>query len=142
MALSWTGVIFVNPEGRILLLLRDDIPTIGHPGHWNLVGGVIEDGETPEEAAIREVEEEIGVRLESVAPFRFYSIADGRFAAPVPYWVYWSRLDRPLEQLTLGEGQDMRFFAPEELPGLRIVPHEVGILQEFIASSYYVVNTS
>lgn len=137
MSLRWAGVILFNRKGELLLLLRDNIPTIGHPNHWNIVGGVIEEGETPEEAAIREVQEEIGVRLASVSLFRRYSIGDRRRAKPVPYYVYWSRLDKGLAQLTLGEGQDMLFFPPEELSTLRIIPHEVGILQEFLASPYY-----
>jgi 8-oxo-dGTP diphosphatase len=137
MGLRWAGVILFNRKGEILLLLRDNIPTIGHPDHWNIVGGVIEEGETPEEAALREAEEEIGVRPAGVSLFRLYSIGDRRHAEPVPYYVYWSRLDKGLAELTLGEGQDMRFFPPEELSALRIIPHEVGILQEFLASPYY-----
>jgi 8-oxo-dGTP diphosphatase len=137
MSLRWAGVILFNRKGEILLLLRDNIPTIGHPDHWNIVGGVIEEGETPEEAALREAEEEIGVRPAGVSLFRLYSIGDRRHAEPVPYYVYWSRLDKGLAELTLGEGQDMRFFPPEELSALRIIPHEVGILQEFLASPYY-----
>lgn len=138
MDVQWAGVILFNRRGELLLLLRDDIPTIGHPGHWNIVGGAVEEGETPEEAALREMEEEIGVRLAGVSLFRLYHIAGEGRPRPVPYYVYWSRLDRPLEELTLGEGQAMRFFPPEELPGLRIIPHEAEILREFLASPYYV----
>lgn len=139
MSLQWAGVILFNRKGELLLLLRDDIPSIGHPNHWNLVGGGIEDGESPEQAAIREAEEEIGVRLDEVPLFRLYSIACEHVPGLVhPYYVHWSRLERPIEDLTLGEGQDMRFFAPAELSGLRIIPHEVGILQDFLASPYHV----
>ena len=142
MGLQWAGVILFNRKGELLLLLRDNIPTIGHPDHWNLVGGVIEEGEAPEEAAHRETEEEIGVRLDAVSLFRLYQIRDQRRPHPVPYFVYWSRLDKRLAELTLGEGQEMRFFRPEALAALRIIPHETGILQEFLASPYYVRETS
>ena len=138
MSVMWAGVILVNRRSQILLLLRDDIPTIGYPNHWTIVGGCIEEGEAPEEAAIREVEEEIDVRLAGVSPFRRYDIADGHRDKPVPYYVYWSGLDKELAELTLGEGQDMRFFSPEELSSLRIIPHEGEILREFLASPYYV----
>jgi 8-oxo-dGTP diphosphatase len=142
MSLKWAGVILFNRKGELLLLLRDNIPTIGHPDHWNIAGGVIEEGETPEEAALREVQEEIGVRLAGVSLFRLYSIGKRGRGTPVPYYVYWSRLDKGLAELTLGEGQAMRFFPVEELSALRIVPHEVGILQEFLASPYYVCKAS
>jgi 8-oxo-dGTP diphosphatase len=137
MSLKWAGVILFNRKGEILLLLRDNIATIGHPDHWNIVGGVVEEGETSEEAALREVQEEIGFRLAGVSPFRLYSIGDRRRGKSVPYYVYWSRLDKDLAELTLGEGQAMQFFPPEGLSTLRIIPHEVGILREFLASPYY-----
>ena len=84
MGLQWAGVILFNRKGDLLLLLRDDIPTIGHPDHWNLVGGAIEEGEGPEEAVLRETEEEIGVRLDAVSLFRLYQIRDQRHPHPVP----------------------------------------------------------
>lgn len=34
-----------------------------HAGQWSFPGGRIEEGETPEEAALRELEEEVGIRL-------------------------------------------------------------------------------
>ena len=142
MSLKWAGVILFNRKGEFLLLLRDNIPTIGYPDHWTITGGVIEEGETPEEAALREVQEEIGFRLAGVSPFRLYEIDDGHREEPVPYYVYWSRLDRCVAELTLCEGQAMRFFRPEELPALRIIPHEVGILQDFLASLYHVARAS
>ena len=49
---------------RIVVILRDDIPTIPWPGHWDLPGGGREPGETPEETVLRETEEEIGVRFQ------------------------------------------------------------------------------
>jgi 8-oxo-dGTP pyrophosphatase MutT (NUDIX family) len=142
MSLKWAGVILFNREGELLLLLRDNIPTIGHPNHWNIVGGVIEKGESPEEAALREVHEEIGLRLTGVSLFRRYEIDDDGRDEPVPYFVYWSRLDKNVAELTLGEGQAMRFFHREELPALRIIPHEVGILQDFLTSLYDAVKAS
>jgi 8-oxo-dGTP diphosphatase len=142
MSLKWAGVILFNRKGELLLLLRDNIPTIGHPDHWNIVGGVIEEGERPEEAALREAQEEIGVRLDGVSLFRLYSIGGPGRDKPVPLYVYWSCLDKGLTELTLGEGQAMRFFPREELSTLRIVPHAVGILQEFLASPYYVCRAS
>ena len=142
MTVMWAGVILVNRKGEILLLLRDDIPTIGYPNHWTIVGGCIEDGEAPEDAAFREVEEEVDVRLARVSMFRLYDIPDGHRDQPVPYYVYWSGLDKGLAELTLGEGQDMRFFSPEELSSLRIIPHEGEILRDFLASPYYISDPS
>ena len=47
------GVIF-NDKNELLLIVRD--------GYWDMAKGHIEEGETPEIAAIREVEEETGLK--------------------------------------------------------------------------------
>ncbi|NGY69952.1 NUDIX domain-containing protein [Bacillus megaterium] len=44
------------------MLNREKAPIMGL---WNGVGGKIENGESPEEAAIREVWEETGIQLDS-----------------------------------------------------------------------------
>ena len=49
---------------KIITILRDDIPTIPWPGHWDLPGGGREDDETPTECALRELHEELGLTLD------------------------------------------------------------------------------
>ncbi|AGI47512.1 hypothetical protein TALC_00512 [Thermoplasmatales archaeon BRNA1] len=51
-------------NGKVLLLRRPD-DARSFPGKWSLVSGHIEEGETPEEAARREIEEETGVKVSS-----------------------------------------------------------------------------
>lgn len=53
-------IILRAPTGRILLLLRAGQD---HHGQWGLPGGGIEDGESPLQALMREVNEEIGEDL-------------------------------------------------------------------------------
>ena len=45
------AIVIENRQKEILLLLRDIDPTIFYPDHWTLVGGKVEEGETPEAAA-------------------------------------------------------------------------------------------
>lgn len=49
--------------GRVLTHLRDDIPAIAFPGHWDFPGGGREGGETAEVCALRELHEEYGLVL-------------------------------------------------------------------------------
>jgi 8-oxo-dGTP diphosphatase len=52
---------------RIVSILRDDIPTIPWPGHWDIPGGAREGDETPEACVLRELEEELAIRLDENA---------------------------------------------------------------------------
>lgn len=54
------GILFVSPAGRVLLMRRAPGGT-DHGGEWAFPGGGIEDGETAEVAARREMIEETGV---------------------------------------------------------------------------------
>ena len=49
------GVVFTDEQGRVLLVK----PT--YKDGWELPGGYVETGESPKQAAIREVKEELGV---------------------------------------------------------------------------------
>jgi ADP-ribose pyrophosphatase YjhB (NUDIX family) len=67
-----------GPEPRAALIARHD-----RRGRlvWSLPKGHVEDGETPEQAAVREVEEETGIRGTVVAPLGtidFWFVADQR----------------------------------------------------------------
>jgi 8-oxo-dGTP diphosphatase len=53
----------VIEDGKILLLYRED------EQYWEVPGGKVEDDESPTEAAVREAEEEIGVKVELRKPF-------------------------------------------------------------------------
>ncbi len=56
------SLLLVN--GRYVLQLRDDRPDIAAPGLWALFGGSVERGEEPRQAVLREVEEELCLRLD------------------------------------------------------------------------------
>lgn len=56
-------------DGRILLAHRNP-KRRWYPDCWDLVGGHIETGETPEQAVIRECGEELGIRVLDPRPIR------------------------------------------------------------------------
>jgi len=58
------------PDGRVLLAQRK--PGKDAAGSWELPGGQIDPGESPAQAAARELLEEVGVHALELAPWRFY----------------------------------------------------------------------
>lgn len=49
------GALFRDRNGRVLLVQPS------YKQHWDIPGGIVEEGETPREAAGREVKEELGI---------------------------------------------------------------------------------
>ncbi|HDS1754815.1 NUDIX hydrolase [Pseudomonas putida] len=61
----------IERDGKYLLCQRAIPP---RPGTWTLPAGFMEAGETTEQAALREVWEESGVRAEIVSPYSIFSV--------------------------------------------------------------------
>ena len=134
--MEWAGIVLVNTSGEILLNLRDDSTTDYWPNCWDVIGGVVEDGETPDECLVGEMREETGEELTSFDSFKVYDV-------PLPnggvakFHVYCGRLDKPALDLVLGEGQEHRFFPVSQLDALNLASGTDLVLREFVASPLY-----
>ncbi|MGB8982986.1 MAG: NUDIX domain-containing protein [Anaerolineales bacterium] len=111
------AIIVENAEGQVLLLLRDNKATITYPNHWTLIGGKVEEGEMPETAAHRELEEETGLKAQ-LTFWKRYDREHPLFI--VDQHVYTARVQASRETLLLGEGQVLQFFKPCETDHLKI----------------------
>ncbi|MEM7815539.1 MAG: NUDIX domain-containing protein [Candidatus Aenigmatarchaeota archaeon] len=60
------AVVVLNKKGEILLEKRS-LKKDMEPGKWGLVAGHVSPGESYEEAAVREIEEEIGIKPEKLS---------------------------------------------------------------------------
>jgi 8-oxo-dGTP diphosphatase len=136
--MQWAGVVLVNSRGEILLNLRDDDPAIHWPIVWDVIGGVVEDDETPHECIMRETLEEAGLRLDEFRRFKVHEVplADGDTAR---LHMYSARLDKPASELVVGEGQEHPFFAFEEAQQVPLVRGIELVLREFFVSVDYQV---
>ncbi len=65
---------------KVLLIQRARKPYFGM---WSLPGGRLEPGETPEQAAEREILEEVGLRVWRLHPIRRMFLGEGRFVLQV-----------------------------------------------------------
>jgi 8-oxo-dGTP pyrophosphatase MutT (NUDIX family) len=75
--------------GAAFLLCRRASRLSAHSAQWALPGGRIDPGETPIEAALRETDEEVGVRLPESAVLGLlddYSTRSGYVITPVVVW--------------------------------------------------------
>lgn len=60
-------ILLTDSAGKIFLLLTHFDPEVGLPPRWITPGGGIDDGETPIEAAVRELQEETGISVSQEA---------------------------------------------------------------------------
>jgi 8-oxo-dGTP pyrophosphatase MutT (NUDIX family) len=130
------GVIVVDPAGHVLLQLRDDKSDIPFPNHWGITGGGREKGETPEQTARRELAEETGLVLERVLPFGMYD-EEHEDGTPCNAHFFYGMTAVPAEEMTLGEGQELRFFPAGKLAGLSLAFRHAEVLRDFLASDAY-----
>ena len=93
----------VDADRRVLVAQR---PQGKHfPGLWEFPGGKLEEGETPEEALIRELGEELGISTKAacLAPLSFVSHTYESFHLLMPLYVCrkWQGTPEPREHAAL-----------------------------------------
>jgi mutator protein MutT len=126
----YVGIILVNPRMEVLLQLRDENVTL-YPNHWTLPGGKVEEGETPEQAICREVEEELGVNLKDYSLFR-KEVLEKTSDKIIERYIFWGNINTQLEDFRIGEGIDLRYFASEGIPFLKIGFNLKPVIEEFM----------
>ena len=131
-------VLLVDPEGRVLLQERDEHALID-PERWGLAGGHVEDGESFEAAAYRELAEETGVEMARGALIRWQQIEVFHEAYgtmdEVQVWVGATTLTDA--DIVVGEGRQIVFVDPDRARGLELTAAAERIVPEFLDSDTY-----
>jgi 8-oxo-dGTP pyrophosphatase MutT (NUDIX family) len=111
------GVV-LKKNGKILLQLRDNKKEVANPNCWGLFGGQLKEGESPEQAAVREIKEELGIALDKN---KLQLVEQTKTNT---YFKY--PLKNNLSELKLNEGQSMKLFSKKQIlilenavPGLK-----------------------
>jgi 8-oxo-dGTP pyrophosphatase MutT (NUDIX family) len=102
------AVVIQRDDGRVLLLQRGaTAPTF--PNHWGPVTGVVEPGEGPVEAALRELAEEIGIEGRIVRGGEPFQVDIG--ASIVRVWPFLCAID-PGAPITLADENQRYEWVP------------------------------
>jgi 8-oxo-dGTP diphosphatase len=104
--------IFIIKEGKILLQFRDNSPNITWPNSWAIFGGGIEKGETPRQAIVRELQEELDLKIENPE-----LVLKNKFKGETRYT--FKQEIKDTSTLKLKEGKEMKFFSKEEILNLK-----------------------
>jgi 8-oxo-dGTP diphosphatase len=120
--LSEAGLIAVaagilrDSLGRILIAQR---PAGGHVGgFWEFPGGKLKPGELPAQALRRELNEELGVRVEAEVPFMTYRHEYPERSVELHVFL----VERYSGEPRGVEGQPLRWVSVAELPAADLLP--------------------
>ncbi len=121
-------VIFYTKDNKILLQNRRNISRVGE--EWGFFGGRIEKGETPEQAVVREIKEELD-----------YALCDHHFIGQhttkidndytLEWFVFISPLEDKFDKFTVLEGAGMKIYTLDQAKQLKMISSNYHILDMF-----------
>ena len=125
--LSASMAILIVEDGGYVMQLRDDFPHIWYPDHWGLFGGGIDQGETPEQALVREIDEELGLAVQSFSLFTTFSFDFTHMGRSVlqRYFFEVHTTRQAIALTRINEGREMRIVQPVDLlANYKIAPYD------------------
>lgn len=126
-----TALVF-DRNNRLLIYLRDEKPEIPFPGYWDLFGGRVEEGETPEVALVRELKEELGIDIDNYTLYKTFDSPNE--VRPNAKYVYVVRIPQAADELTLYEGQYLKGIDLKERVDYRFANMLGHILDDYALS--------
>ena len=118
------AVALVDVDGRVLIAQRPEGKTMA--GLWEFPGGKVDPGETPEQALIRELQEELGIDVTEncLAPFTFASHRYDDFHLLMPLYVcrVWDGV------VAAREGQTLKWVRVLDLKDYPMPPADIPLI--------------
>lgn len=119
----------IEPGGRVLLAQRP--PGKSMAGLWEFPGGKVKDGEVPEFALMRELEEELGIETRpgcySPVGFASHSYDDFHLLMPLFACRMWKG------RVTAREGQTFKWVYPREMFAIEMPPADIPLIHQLEA---------
>ena len=114
----------IDKDGRVLLAQRP--PNKSMAGLWEFPGGKVEDGENPEDALIRELNEELGIDTwgSCLAPLSFASHSYEDFHLLMPLFVCRKWIGTPMAM----EGQVLKWVSKNDLKNYAMPPADIPLI--------------
>ena len=122
------GVVLFNDKGEILLQKRSMLKDT-HPGFYTLsVSGHVTKGQTYEEAALREMQEEIGIQTELTFAVKFLSELEIETEMDM---IFTGKHNGPF-RIAKDEVDEVQFFSKEEIMKMhaKLTPAAKHVLRE------------
>jgi|TARA_B000000532_G_scaffold205654_1_gene173372 8-oxo-dGTP diphosphatase len=108
----------INEQGRVLINKRPKGKD--YAGYWEFPGGKVEENETPEEAIIRELKEEINIDVSAacLAPLSFTEKNYEKYYVVVLLYVCrkWEGFMKPMEN------QELAWIFPKDIADYKVLP--------------------
>lgn len=120
----------------MLLFRRDDKPNIKFPNCVDILGGHVEEGETPKETIIREMAEE----LDDLRTGRPFELKDYHyFKVYVDAWdteqhIFWKEADFDIQDIGLKEGQGLVWLTEKEIPATNFAFDFDLVVEDFLTA--------
>jgi 8-oxo-dGTP diphosphatase len=133
----FSSIVLVDRRGWLLLQERDEHPVID-PEKWCFPGGMVEPGESFEQAAYRELEEETGVRLDGeLTLFEQFTVFHTSCGEHDEFQLFATRTELTDADIECHEGRRIVFVEPGAARGLDLAQAAAVALPAFLASGLY-----